>query len=118
MTSLSNAIQSSRDLLYRYLINGVDLPYFPTQMNSTVQPTARSTDYSPSQKARPAKRTQIINIGISKRTKGQNGTVESCFVYYFLSIKGKSGKNCNQCDLWIHNKCLKLHVLGCTNVAL
>ena len=90
-------------------------------MNSTeshaVIPAARFIDDSPTQQTRPAKRTQIINMGVSaKRSKNQNGSDVSCHVCSLQSIKGKPGKNCNNCDLWIHNKCMKLHVPSCSNV--
>ena len=89
-------------------------------MNSTeshaVIPTA-SFHVSLTQQTRPAKITQIINMSVSvKRSKNQNDSDVSCDVCSLQSIKGKPGKKCKKCNLWIYNKCMKLHVHSCSNV--
>ena len=116
---MSHAIQSSRDLLYGNSINDDDNSRnFEMVVNCTeshvVIHTARSLDVVQS----PAKRTQLLNIGVSsKRAKLQNHIAdESCVVCSFPSIKGKPGKNCPKCDHSIHNKCLKQHSPSCVTV--
>lgn len=91
MASLSNAVQSSRDILYGDSNNDCELPNFAMIMNFTeshaVIPTARLIDVSPTQQTRPAKRTQIINIDVSsKRSKNQNSADVSCDLCNLQSI--------------------------------
>ena len=122
ISSLSEAIQSSRDVLYGESIPDFGMIMNSTEANSVVHTEFNIEEVSQNQYAshietipsEPAKRKYIINMGVSaKRAKNQNDAVEPCAVCSMPSIKGKPGKPCIKCDLWIHNKCLKQHLPSC-----
>ena len=68
-------------------------------MNSTESHALMIPTANPSHQTGAANQNQIINIGVSKRRKILNDAAGSCVVCSFPSIKGKPGKNCNQCGI-------------------
>ena len=113
--SLSEAIQSSRVLLYG---DSTDLSVQSTRTQETQMTYAEedtviaSSENTASQQIGIAtKRKQLISIGFSnKRPKLPSpDTFESCVVCSSPPVKGKPGKKCTGCNSWIHNKCAKLH---------
>ena len=116
--SLSDAIQSSRVLLYGDL-SVQSTRTQETQMTYAEEDTviASSENTASQQIGMATKRKQLISIGVSnKRPKLPSPlTFKSFVVCSSLPVKVKPGKKCTGCKSWIHNKCARLHAPLCNN---